>query len=220
MTQRWRARRRPAPAPSSWPPMPSLDLLLQTLMLERDKQLAHFDALDTKAGVLLAFDGVLITLTRFIRLAFQWPGIGLASGSALFALLAFQPRKYPVLRPRELRKYLTFEAENTRLMLHDTIGEMITRGGRLLEVKARFLTVALILLLLAAITFGAGIIYSTSTTAGGRGLTMAEKDQSPPQAQPQAPPPPPPPQVDESVITYIERGDKQADIEKRAERSG
>jgi hypothetical protein len=192
--------------------MPSLDLLLQTLMLERDKQLAHFDALDTKAGVLLAFDGVLITLTRFIRLAFQWPGIGLASGSALFALLAFQPRKYPVLRPRELRKYLTFEAENT-------IGEMITRGGRLLEVKARFLTVALILLLLAAITFGTGIIYSTSTTAGGRGLTMAEKDQSPPQAQPQAPPPPPP-QVDESVITYIERGDKQADIEKRAERSG
>jgi hypothetical protein len=148
--------------------MPSLDLLLQTLMLERDKQLAHFDALDTKAGVLLAFDGVLITLTRFIRLAFQWPAIGLASGSALFALLAFWPRKYPVLQPRELRKYLTFEAENTRLMLHDTIGEMITRGGRLLQLKARFLTVALILLLLAAITFGAGIIYSTSTTAGGR----------------------------------------------------
>jgi hypothetical protein len=148
--------------------MPSLDLLLHTLMLERDKQLAHFDALDTKAGVLLAFDGVLITLTRFIRLAFQWPGIGLASGSALFALLAFRPRKYPVLRPSELRKYLTFEAENTRLMLHDTIGDMITRGGQLLEVKARYLKVALVLLLLAAITFGAGIIYSTSTSSAGR----------------------------------------------------
>jgi hypothetical protein len=168
--------------------MPSLDLLLQTLMLERDKQLAHFDALDTKAGVLLAFDGVLITLTRFIRLAFQWPGIGLASGSALFALLAFWPRKYPVLRPGELRKYLTFEAENTRLMLHDTIGEMITRGGRLLEVKARFLTVALILLLLAAITFGAGIIYSTSTTAGGRAHHGKEGPVASASATPSRPP--------------------------------
>jgi hypothetical protein len=168
--------------------MPSLDLLLQTLMLERDKQLAHFDALDTKAGVLLAFDGVLITLTRFIRLAFQWPGIGLASGSALFALLAFWPRKYPVLRPRELRKYLTFEAENTRLMLHDTIGEMITRGGRLLQVKARFLMVALILLLLAAITFGAGIIYSTSTTAGGRAHNGREGPIAPASATPSATP--------------------------------
>lgn len=207
MTQRWRARRRPAPAPSSWPPMPSLDLLLQTLMLERDKQLAHFDALDTKAGVLLAFDGVLITLTRFIRLAFQWPGIGLASGSALFALLAFRPRKYPVLRPRELRKYLTFEAENTRLMLHDTIGEMITRGGRLLEVKARFLTVALILLLLAAITFGAGIIYSTSTPAGGR----AHHGREGPVASASATPSPSPsPSAGGRVGHHIHRARRQA----------
>jgi len=148
--------------------MPSLDLLLQTIMLERDKQLAHFDALDTKAGVLLAFDGVLIALTRFIRLAVQWPEIGLAAASALFAVLTFWPREFPFLSPRDLRKYLTYETENTRLMLHDTIGVMITRGGRLLEAKARYLKVALVFLLLAAITFGAGIIYSTNTTAAGR----------------------------------------------------
>jgi hypothetical protein len=37
-------------------------------MQERDRQLAHFDALDVKAGVLLAFDGVLIVVARGIRL--------------------------------------------------------------------------------------------------------------------------------------------------------
>jgi hypothetical protein len=59
--------------------MPSLDLLLQTVMAERDKQLAHFDALDTKAGVLLAFDGVLIAFQRPIRAEFQVPGTVLAA---------------------------------------------------------------------------------------------------------------------------------------------
>lgn len=150
------------------PHLPSLDLLLQMVMLERDKQLAHFDALDTKAGVLLAFDGVLITLMRGIRLAFQLPGISLASASALFALAAFWPRRYPLLHPPGLRKYLTYETEKTQLTLHDTIGEMITRGGRLLQTKARNLKLALVLLLLGTVTFGAGIIDSTNATSAGR----------------------------------------------------
>lgn len=42
--------------------LPSLDLLLELVQRERDKQLAHLDALDNKAGIVLGFAGLLITL--------------------------------------------------------------------------------------------------------------------------------------------------------------
>jgi hypothetical protein len=148
--------------------MPSLDLLLQTVMAERDKQLAHFDALDTKAGVLLAFDGVLIAFQRPMRAEFQVPGTVLAAASAGLALWAFWPRKFPTLDPPYLRKYLTYETEQTRLMLHDTIGKMITRGALVLGKKAFRLKLALVGLLLAAVTLGTGVVVSTHATSSGR----------------------------------------------------
>ena len=166
--RRPRVRRRPGPPPVPGPRLPSLDLLLQIAMTERDKQLAHFDALDTKAGVLLAFDGVLISLMRGIRLAFVLSAVSLVAASALFALAAFWPRNYPLLHPPDLRKYLTHEVEQTQLTLHDTIGEMITRSSRLLQTKARNLKLALVLLLLGAVTFGAGIIDTSIATSVGR----------------------------------------------------
>jgi hypothetical protein len=159
-------RRKPVPAPE--PSLPSLDLLLQVMMLERDKQLAHFDGLDAKAGILLAFNGVLIVISHGIRLAFLLPGVILASASAGFALISFWPRDYPVLDPVGLRKYLTYESEVTRRKLHDAIAEMVKRGSRVLEAKARSLRWALILLLVAALTFGAGIITSANTPHTGR----------------------------------------------------
>jgi len=118
--------------------------------------------------VLLAFDGVLIVVSHGIRLAFVLPGIILASASAGFALLSFWPRNYPVLSPDGLRKYLTYETEQTRLRLYDAMAEMVKRGSRVLAAKAFSLKVALILLLAAALTFGAGIIVSTNAPHAGR----------------------------------------------------
>lgn len=146
--------------------LPSLNLLLQVAMQERDKQLAHFDALDTKAGVLLAFDGVLIAVSRGIQFSFLLPGVILTSASAVLALAAFWPRKFPALDPWVLRQFLTYEAENTSLKLHDTIARSVNQGGRVLHVKARNLKFALMLLLLAAITFGAGTVTTSSTSTG------------------------------------------------------
>jgi hypothetical protein len=40
----------------------SLDLLIELNQAERQLQLAHFDSLDTKAGLVLGFAGVLIAL--------------------------------------------------------------------------------------------------------------------------------------------------------------
>jgi hypothetical protein len=128
----------------------------------------------------------------------------------LFALLTFWPRNYPVLRPGELRKYLTYETENTRLMLHDTIGTMITRGGRVLETKARYLKIALVLLLLAAITFGAGIIYSSSTAAAGRAHHGKEGPVAPAPATPSRSSPAPSTSAGGRVGHHIHRARRQA----------
>lgn len=38
----------------------SLDLLIEINQAEREAQLAHFESLDTKAGLVLGFAGVLI----------------------------------------------------------------------------------------------------------------------------------------------------------------
>jgi hypothetical protein len=163
----WRRRRRPETT-GTQPRFPSLDLLLQVAMEERDKQLGHFDALDTKAGVLLAFAGVLIVLSPDIQFAFQLPGIILAALSALLALATFWPRKFPSLDPWVLRQFFTYDKESTGLKVHDTIAEAVTNGRDVLEVKARSLRWALILLLLAAVTFGAGIIVTSHNADGGR----------------------------------------------------
>jgi hypothetical protein len=162
----WLSRRRAALKPV--PRLPSLNLLLQVAMQERDKQLSHFDALDTKAGVLLAFDGVLIAVSRGIQFAFLLPGVVLTSASAVLAFAAFWPRKFPALDPWALRQFLTYETENTSLKLHDTIARSVNQGGRVLHVKARNLKFALMLLLLAAITFGAGTVVTTNSASTGR----------------------------------------------------
>jgi hypothetical protein len=159
---RWTWRRRPpVHLPSSRPSLPSLDILLQIAMQERNNQLAHFDALDTKAGIILAFDGVLIALSGNVKLLFELAAIVLASASATTALWSFWPRKFPVLEPMVFRQFLTHEAESTRLKLHDTIASTVMRGGQALSIKIRYLRLALLLLLIAALSFGAGIITDT-----------------------------------------------------------
>jgi hypothetical protein len=144
-----------------------LDILLQIAIQERSNQLAHFDALDTKAGVILAFDGVLIALTGNVKLLFELAAIIMASTSATAALWSFWPRKFPVLEPMAFRQFLTYEPDSTRLKLHDTIASTVERGGQALRIKIRFLRLALLLLLIAALTFGAGIINNTLNQNSG-----------------------------------------------------
>ena len=112
--------------------------------------------------------GQPIVVSHGIRLAFLLPGVILASASAIFALMSFWPRDFPVLNPVGLRKYLTYEPEVTRLKLHDATAEMIKRGSQVLAAKARNLKLALVLLLAAAVTFGAGIIVSTNVANTGK----------------------------------------------------
>jgi hypothetical protein len=98
---------------TSQPRFPSMDLLLQLAIREREKQLAHFDALDTKAGVLLAFDGVLVAVSHGIRVGFLVPGIIAAATSAAFAFAAAWPRKFAAIDPWDFRRFLTYDSDST-----------------------------------------------------------------------------------------------------------
>lgn len=138
--------------------LPSLHLLLEVVEAERDKQLSHFDAVDNKAGMVLAFSGLLITLTPDVAPAFGIFGVASAAASALASLTAFWPRHFPVLEPSSLRTYLRAEEGFTRLTLLDTLVEFVNEGSDLLEEKSRRLTWALDLLATAAATFAAGIV--------------------------------------------------------------
>ena len=52
----------------------SITLVKEIVRDERSAQLAHFDALDTKAGVILGFAGVLVALSPSGRSI--WVGLG------------------------------------------------------------------------------------------------------------------------------------------------
>lgn len=138
--------------------LPSLELLLELVRAERTKQLTHFDALDNKAGVVLAFAGLLITLTPEVPAVFQVIGVVSASASMVLALTAFWPRRFPLLEPSPLRKYLRAEASFTRLTVLDNLEEFVNEGTRVLRAKAMRLTWALRLLVAGAVVFAMGIV--------------------------------------------------------------
>lgn len=130
------------------PSLPSLDLLSREARAELDAQERRGDALDTKAGVLLGFSGVIVGLT-VSRLDGTIAHIA-SSFSALGALLAsagYLPRSFPTLRLRTLRdEYLMAEVGFTRLRLLDTRIAMYNQTQRTLARKARLVgasTVAL-----------------------------------------------------------------------------
>lgn len=138
--------------------LPSLDLILDLVQSERDKQLAHFDALDNKIGIVLGFSGLLITLAPDVPEPLRILGVAAASTSAGLSLWAFLPRRFPVLQPSPLRRYLRAEAGFTRLTVLDTLEDLVNEGSGLLRAKAVRLRLALVSLSLAAGAFAAGIV--------------------------------------------------------------
>lgn len=138
--------------------LPSLDILLELVQSERDKQLAHFDALDNKAGIVLAFSGLLITLAPDIPMVLRVVGVVAAVASSALSLSAFWPRRFPVLEPSPLRKYLPAEEGFTRLTVLDTLEDFVNESSMLLREKGRRLGWALRTLTVAAGFFAAGIV--------------------------------------------------------------
>jgi hypothetical protein len=133
-------------------PLPSLSLLNEAAVDELGAQERRADALDSKAGVLLGFAGVLVGLS-----VDKLPGVGhIATGAAalagLLAAAAFIPRLYPTLALRHLRNsYLTSEEEFTRLRLLDTRIGMYERNQPRLARKANLVRGSTVVLGLAVL---------------------------------------------------------------------
>ena len=141
--------------------MDSLNLLLDCVQRERDAQLRHFDALDSKAGVLLGFAGALITLSPGVNLWLRAVSISMLALTAGLAVAAFFPRRMPTLDVVNLREYMRADEEFTKLRLHDSQLEMVDDGAALLHRKA-------LLLKLAVMSLGGGaVILAVGVIVGG-----------------------------------------------------
>jgi hypothetical protein len=155
----------------SQPPLPSLGLVAAQVATERETMNSHAESLDTKAGVVLGFAGVLVGLGTTAQadvstnLAFQI-GLAVAVLSAVSAAFAFLPRKYPVIEVLALRDYLTAPEAETELTLLDVEISMVVQTGDLVKQKGGRIKVAVALLALAAALIVAGTLIATGSTPG------------------------------------------------------
>ncbi|MGH2556078.1 MAG: hypothetical protein ACRDHO_10230 [Actinomycetota bacterium] len=135
----------------------SLDIILAEAGHERDAQLAHFDALDTKAGIILGFAGAIVALApsgQFLLDVGRLAGVLAAFGS----LSAFLPRKYEVTDIYRLRqKYLGAERAFAKLVLLDTKIRIIEQTAIVLRRKARRIKASMMALAMAALLVAFGI---------------------------------------------------------------
>jgi uncharacterized membrane protein len=157
------------------PALPSLELLAGTVEAELAAQERPGDALDSKAGVLLGFAGVLVGLT-VTRLEGDLATVGAACAgvAAVLAGVAFVPRSFPTLKLRPLRRrYRTADEEFTRLRLLDTRIAMQHETLRHLRVKAYLVTVA-------SIALGAAVFLTVlAGTLGGHEQERSGDNTSP-----------------------------------------
>src|SRR5947209_6264487 len=102
--------------------LPSLSLLSDETKRELEVQERRGDALDSKAGIVIGFAGVLVPLSLAnLHGLLAHVGAGLAGLAALASGLAFIPRSTPGLSLRALRRsYLTADPAFTELRLLDT----------------------------------------------------------------------------------------------------
>ena len=139
------------------PPVGSLEIVAEEVGAERQMQLAHFDSLDSKAGIVLGFAGAIVVLTPGGRHLLIELGRAVAAVSGLSALWSFWPRRYWHIDLQALRdRYLAAEPSFARLRLLDTQIDMaeIMRGT--VASKALRLKVSMAALAMAAVLTAAG----------------------------------------------------------------
>jgi hypothetical protein len=135
----------------------SLEVILEEVRIERAAQLQHFDALDSKAGIVLGFSGAVAALAPSRHLVV---GIGrlIVVLSALSAIWTFLPRTFQLTNVYNLReKYLAAHPDFTKLNLIDAQISMMKSAKDLLESKAFRLKLAMGFLALGVILIAVGI---------------------------------------------------------------
>jgi len=139
-----------------------------------DEQLRRIEALDTKAGVLIAADGLVIGLLAGDRSSLaegpHWVSVsvlGTVATSLILALLAFTTGRYDAAPDPDA--VIRFMAADPSWLEWRFLGNMRTaidanRGK--LGTKARFLTVALMTLIVGASVLGAYLMLHVFASGG------------------------------------------------------
>jgi hypothetical protein len=128
----------------------AIDVVADEVHSERVAQLGHFDAVDTKAGVVLGFAGAITALSTGPVAFLSEAGLLAAVLAGLFALMSFWPRKYWRTDLNALRaRYLAADPAFARVSLLDSQIVMAERSFRALVWKVRFLKLAMLSLAVA-----------------------------------------------------------------------
>lgn len=135
----------------------SLDIVWEQARVEREVQLAHFEALDTKAGIVLGFAGAVVALAPTGSSVIDIGRVA-AVGSGACALWTVWPRRIWSTDLRALRDlYLPADPHFARLRLLDTQIQMAESLGAVLSRKALRLKVSMVLLVVASLLTAAGL---------------------------------------------------------------
>jgi hypothetical protein len=139
-----------------------MEELIAELRGQRDLKLRHFEALDTKAGILLGFAGVIAALGPAAG-ALSIGGRAFAIAAALLALASFVPRRFPSVSPKLLSEVLDRPYPGQRqVALIDILVVILARADRVLAAKSRALVLAL-----GAIFLSTGLLGAAIMQAGG-----------------------------------------------------
>jgi hypothetical protein len=120
---------------------------------------SHFEALDTKAGVLLGFSGLLAALTP--ENPSWWAAGARLTGiaSAALALAVFVPRDYPLVDIRRFRNtHVAADPALTRLILLDNHLLALDRAEALSDQKSRRLRASIAMLFIAIMSTTLGLL--------------------------------------------------------------
>lgn len=168
--------------PDPQPALPSIDVIRSELDREQESYERRASSVDTKAGLILAAAGVVVS---FRATQPTLPGIcaqvvaGVAGG---LAVLAFLPRVAGTLSPMALRNaYVHRPEETTKLVILDTRLTIHADDERQLKRKASYLRAAVCVLGIAVML---AVLGSAVTYVGQRGSDEHSPGSSPSSARP------------------------------------
>ena len=142
----------------------SVATLLEAALDERALRYSSIDALDQKAGVLLAIDGLMVGVTSFITQL----GVRILVGSflavsAFVALQALALSKYPGLNILHFRNSrLSRPSDETRLVLLDTLIDHLDTIKEMHAKKAKRVRRSMILAAIGIVALAALTVSKTS----------------------------------------------------------
>ena len=164
------------------PELETLRIIYEAAQRRLDEQFRSNENLDQKIGILMGFDGVILslvlTLAREAEIWLYGVGIGVNLLAIVFAVFAINPRDYRFdPQPRSLQeKYSTFALRDVIAQLTSNLVEAFEFNRPRIIKKARFFTLAIVLSCLSlVILISSVIIYSKSNTMLEHGETVTSQ---------------------------------------------